>query len=97
MNFMVVPFDGANIELTVELARFLSFRKGNRWLKEIVSADGEYAQCVACVDNGRMLLVERDGFDRQQPIVSDDYHNWRVVGETLDDSIPAKFRQPVLF
>lgn len=83
-----MDFDGSLIRLTTQIAKYLTIRKGDHWFKEIVSVSGEYAQCIMCLDNGRLLIVERDGFDRQQFIVSEDYDHWRVVGETLPSDIP---------
>lgn len=83
-----MDFDGSKIRLTVQIAKYLTIRKGDRWFKEIVNVSGEYAQCIMCLDNGHVLIVEQDGFNMQQIIGSEDYDLWRVVGETLGSDIP---------
>ena len=92
-----MPFDGSVTALSIGIAKFLTIRKGDQCFKEIVNVEGEYVQCVMCLDNGRLLIVERDGFDMQQQISSDDYGLWRIVLETLDDGIKQSLIENLLF
>lgn len=78
-------FDGQVMRLTPRVARFLSYRKGDKCFKEIVNQDGIYFRCMASVDNGRMVVIDINTRHDSKVICSDEYGQWRVVEQTISD------------